>query len=220
MPVGVFGKYPGRRDFISVGVPRPVLGPLEGWLQAGMAASKESIGKHWKEMFLVQPIWNFRLGRAIGGVDCLGAMMPSVDGIGRYFPLCAIAFPADRMCGYPLWVDLDIGGWLETLHKALLSALADGDLPEPPDIVKGVEEPRTVTLDHAEMQGQRQQLRLDPAAGDAQAMRDAVVGHSLAFAGSRQSVWWTEGGAHVARQVRIVAGMPEPQAFAEMMGQN
>jgi type VI secretion system protein ImpM len=218
MPIGVFGKYPGRRDFISVGMPQAILSPLEKWLQAGLATSKEAFGMRWKEMFLVQPIWNFRLGREIGGVDCLGAFMPSVDGVGRYFPLLLLAYPPDKSFGYPLWMDLDIGGWFDTVHAALLATLSDGNLPDPADIAKSVAEPPSVAIAEGDGKPGSRGLRVEMGEQDREDFRDALQRHDLAFAGNRQSVWWTDGGAHVARQVLVVPGMPEPHVFSGMLG--
>jgi type VI secretion system protein ImpM len=218
MPIGVFGKYPGRRDFISVGMPQSILSPLEKWLQAGLATSKEVFGSRWKEMFLVQPIWNFRLGREITGVDCLGAFMPSVDGVGRYFPLLLLAYPPEKGFGYPLWMDLDIDGWFELVHAALLDTLSDGNLPDPADIARSVAEPPSVAIAEGDGKPGSRGLRVALGDGDRESVREALQRHDLAFAGNRQSVWWTEGGAHVARQVLVVPGMPEPQIFSDMLG--
>lgn len=218
MPIGVFGKYPGRRDFISVGMPQSILSPLEKWLQAGLATSKEVFGGTWKEMFLVQPIWNFRLGREIGGIDCLGAFMPSVDGVGRYFPLLLLAYPAERTLGYPLWMDLDVGNWFDTVHAALLATLTDGNLPDPADIARSVTEPPSIAIAEGDGKPGSRGLKIELREQDKDDIRDVLERQALSFAGNRQSIWWTEGGAHVARQVMIVHGMPEPQIFSDMLG--
>ena len=76
--------------------------PLENWLQGGMAASREKLGRSWEGAYLVQPIWSFWIGSLVTGVDCAGALVPSVDRVGRHFPLAIFAHAqpgGDRICG-------------------------------------------------------------------------------------------------------------------------
>ena len=87
MGFGLFGKLPQKRDFVSVNLPLAVLNPFETWLQSAVAASRSEIGRGWEDYYLVAPIWRFWLGREIFGTVCAGALMPSVDQVGRYFPL-------------------------------------------------------------------------------------------------------------------------------------
>lgn len=91
MSCGIFGKLPSRRDFIAYGVDRPLLGLIENWLQASVAMSREVMGNGWRDAFLSAPIWRFWLGAQVAPSTTAGALMPSVDGVGRYFPLSVIA---------------------------------------------------------------------------------------------------------------------------------
>ena len=90
MGFGLFGKLPQKRDFITFGIAGEVLVPLETWLQTAVAASRSELGRGWEEVYLVAPIWRFWIGADVFGANCAGALMPSVDGIGRFFPLLAI----------------------------------------------------------------------------------------------------------------------------------
>ena len=98
MAFGVFGKLPQKRDFIALNLPRTVLEPFETWLQSAVAASRSELGAAWQELYLVSPIWRFWIGGDIFGVACAGALMPSVDKVGRFFPL-AILYCADDRAG-------------------------------------------------------------------------------------------------------------------------
>lgn len=213
MGIGLFGKYPLKRDFIAFNLPRAVLDPIDRWLQSGIAASREARSNVWKEMFLVQPIWNFRLGRQITGTDCIGAMMPSVDGVGRYFPLALVAYAPEGQ-GFPIWSALDIDDWLKQVRQRLLSALADGDLPTPDELVRDMELPPTQPV------SSRQPGR--PVAfsigSDRASLRETVERSDLALAADMQSVWWTEGGAYVGPELLTCQGMPNADMFTHMMG--
>ncbi len=91
MPCGLFGKLPAKRDFIALNAPSDFLAVYEKWLQGGLTASRLELGNRWQEAYLNAPIWRFWLGGAHGGQTVAGAFMPSVDGVGRYFPLTVFA---------------------------------------------------------------------------------------------------------------------------------
>lgn len=101
MRLGLFGKLHAKRDFIAVGTPRAFLNCWEPWLQGAMAASKHALGDGWQPAFLEAPIWRFWLGPTLCGTPVLGAVMPSIDGVGRYFPLTLIACDPDVPPGTP-----------------------------------------------------------------------------------------------------------------------
>jgi type VI secretion system protein ImpM len=93
-PAGLYGKLPAKRDFVSRGLGRDLLGGLEPWLQAAVADSRDAFGTAWRDHFLAAPIWRFLIGPDVAGVAALGAITPSVDGVGRYFPLLVAATAA------------------------------------------------------------------------------------------------------------------------------
>src|SRR5690625_1129305 len=122
MEVGVFGKLPARRDYVQQGLDRRLMDVLDPWLQNGLAASREALGEGWLDAWLRAPIWRFWLGRGIAGRTALGAMMPSVDGVGRYAPLCVIG-RAGRLA--PPELD-DHACWFYAVENLMLAALVEG----------------------------------------------------------------------------------------------
>ncbi len=130
MRCGLFGKLPAKRDFIAPGVPRELLAVFEPWLQASLAASRFALGTRWQAAFLRAPIWRFWLGRDLCGGAVIGALMPSVDGVGRYFPLTLVArAEAGEDLAPP---DIDPHEtWLDAAEQILLAALSpDADLEQ------------------------------------------------------------------------------------------
>ena len=91
MSCGLYGKLPMKRDFISVAVPPVFLDLWEPWLQGGITASRLALGPQWQDVFLRAPIWRFWLGSRLCGLPAMGSFMPSVDAVGRFFPLTAFA---------------------------------------------------------------------------------------------------------------------------------
>lgn len=92
---GLYGKLPARGDFVRVGLPNTFVAPWDAWLQAGIAASRDQFGTDWLPAWLEAPVWRFSLAPGLCGPDAvLGLMLPSVDRVGRYFPLTlAAVFP-------------------------------------------------------------------------------------------------------------------------------
>ena len=91
MQCGLFGKLSAKRDFVALSVPRDFLNAWEPWMQSCVSASRDSLGETWLESYLTAPIWRFWLGADICGATVTGAVMPSLDGVGRYYPLTLLA---------------------------------------------------------------------------------------------------------------------------------
>lgn len=89
---GAFGKITALGDFFQTGLGRPFVSSWDAWLQHGMIAAKSALQDRWQDCYLSAPIWRFTLA---GGVVCpdpmMGVMMPSVDRVGRFFPLTLAA---------------------------------------------------------------------------------------------------------------------------------
>ena len=67
MACGLFGKLPGKRDFIALNAPTAFLSAYERWLQGGLTASRVELGGGWQDAFLNAPIWRFWFGSAFCG---------------------------------------------------------------------------------------------------------------------------------------------------------
>jgi len=93
---GFFGKLPWLGDFVTRDLPVSFVTPWDGWLQAGMAATRDGLGEAWVDRFLTAPIWRFLLPAGCAGPAMAGVLMPSVDRVGRSFPLTIAAEGADR----------------------------------------------------------------------------------------------------------------------------
>ena len=55
-------------------------------------ASREALGERWLDLYLTSPAWRFVCAAgACGPAPVIGLMVPSVDRVGRYFPLTLVA---------------------------------------------------------------------------------------------------------------------------------
>jgi type VI secretion system protein ImpM len=123
--VGWYGKIPGTGDFIARRVPASFSEPWDRWLQGAIEGSKQRLGAYWRDTFLSMPAWRFALGAGMVGANAwAGLMVPSVDAVGRYFPLTvACALPAGLD---PLATLLGAGRWFAEIEAIALEAIAPG----------------------------------------------------------------------------------------------
>lgn len=121
---GFYGKLAGRGDFMHRDLPPSFIEAWDAWLAAGMAASRAELGAGWLDAYLVSPLWRFAVAPGLlGGEAVTGVMMPSVDRVGRYFPLTvALLLPADTDLGALVSGPDD---WYERAEALLLSTLGD-----------------------------------------------------------------------------------------------
>jgi type VI secretion system protein ImpM len=217
VPCCLYGKLPARRDFIAMAMPHAVLNAWEPWLQGAISASRHGMGAGWTAAYLRAPIWRFWLGADIAGEALLGALMPSADGVGRYFPLTLFC-RADHPEGLPPPEVEPFESWFGSAESFLLSTLSQdvafeavtaglAALPEafPPGLPASV----------AGIFRLRGQAWAGPVeAGDVAAALSRVrpLARSGLYAG--MSYWWTAGGAGFPALALTCRGMPDPHLFS------
>jgi type VI secretion system protein ImpM len=212
----MFGKLPSKRDFVSYNMQRPFLDQWEEWLQAAVAASRHALGDRWQDIFLGFPIWRFWCGRRIFGSTVTGALMASVDGVGRYFPLTVCACePADMYLEPPPSRGLD--HWHEDCERFLLHMLDDHFEREPSDLLAHLPFPPIAPR----VAPPQRDSGLFIWPGSNIPVADAFSSLDMADGEARnggRSYWWTHGGegGHPARLV-VVEGKPSAQFFAFLM---
>lgn len=86
--VFAFGKMPSVGDFFRLGAPHSFVARWDDWVQTVLVAGQQGLGAGWAECYLSAPIWRFTLAPGLAGPQgVLGVFMPSVDRVGRQFPL-------------------------------------------------------------------------------------------------------------------------------------
>jgi type VI secretion system protein ImpM len=85
---GWYGKLPTNGDFVTRRLPASFIEAWDAWLNAMITGSREQLGSGWREAFLSAPAWRFVLAPGvIAQQGWAGLIVPSVDAVGRYFPL-------------------------------------------------------------------------------------------------------------------------------------
>jgi len=219
MSAGLFGKLPTKRDFIGTNASRQFLDVWEPWLQAGVATSKQMLGPTWIETYNRAPIWRFWLGADFCGEATIGAFMPSVDGVGRSFPLAIFAgegedsLPPPELDSNDEWCGAAEAILLGALEPgALLEAIADEVAAMPPPAIS----PRSGVVDGLRQLPEGAVLARD--IGDRISVAFAAArrfGHRRAFA--TQTFWWTVGGEGFPPLALSYVGLPPATRFADML---
>ena len=204
-----YGKLPARGDFVGRRLPRETVNLWDGWLQEAIAASRDAIGGTWLELYLVSPLWRFVLPAGLcGGRGLAGVMMPSVDKVGRAFPLM-LAAELDAAIS-PDVLLAGASAWFAAIEDLALSALAEDfalerlDAPiavSPLSVPAGSLAARPIDLGpigHCQPLGGADDTRLLAENGG----------------GADRSFWWTTGSERVAPVLVLARGLPAPEGFA------
>ena len=123
--LGFYGKLASRGDFVSRGLPQSFIQPWDAWLAAGLHVSQQQLGDGWLNAYLVSPLWRFALAAGVCGPEAVvGVLMPSIDRVGRYFPLTlAQTVEPDQSLAALVRAPEH---WFEQAETLLLSTLHEG----------------------------------------------------------------------------------------------
>lgn len=81
----LFGKLPSHGDFISRGLSDKEVARLDDWLSASLSQAAAQDG--FDDLYALAPAWRFVI--ELDGWTACGVMAPSVDRVGRQFPIMA-----------------------------------------------------------------------------------------------------------------------------------
>ena len=218
MVQGFFGKLPSLGDFVTRELPRDFLDGWDDWLQRSIAESKNALGEAWLQTYLHSPIWRFALLPGVcGDKGWAGIMMPSVDKVGRYFPLTLAS--STGAGAQPFQVLNDAAGWFDAAENLALTVL-DEERVDADVLASSV-----AALDNSAMDGGA--AGRDTLTGGQFGLRltgasigslPATVSHELvSFQVGSYSIWWTPGSEELAPMSLVAPNLPDPQCFAQLL---
>ncbi len=215
---GWYGKLPMLGDFAHRRLPGDFVTTCDGWLSQGLAASRASLGDAWLDNYLTAPLWCFAWSPQV--VDAqwwFGVMMPSVDAVGRYFPL-VVAFGTDdaptepqALAQWAQWYHSAGACALQTLQgqatlDAFESALAAAGTPL-----------ATAAARAAPPQAFTSEWQLHPAHGDWPQDAAAVVLRALTARLQGHSIWWAQiATSETPPPVTVMRGLPAADRFVAL----
>ncbi len=196
--VGFYGKLPCNGDFLHRRVPQEFVDVWDTWIRESLIESRRQLQERWLDAYLTSPVWRFVLAEGLCGSGMYaGVMLPSVDRVGRCFPLTIVArWDVEESA---LETACNRERWFESAASLALDALdAPGlDFEDFDQSVAGL----------AAYTGARGG---QPACLSALAMRELERRlHPL-------SLWWTAGVDPVSSGMLCVSGLPDPGGFAAM----
>lgn len=222
---GFFGKLSAHGDFVHRRLGREFIDPWDEWLQRAMARSRECLGERWLELYLTGPLWRFALSAGVCGErPWLGLMMPSVDRVGRYFPL-TIAVAVEPAANLFALLGSE-QAWFEAAEQVALSSL-DEDAGF--SVERFDEHVRSLSLSAAadapsaepgEDSGAPGNVgwRVALAAAEAAAERyPALLAGFCAQRFGRYSLWCTDGSDAVPASLLMTEGLPSDTAFSALL---
>ncbi|MDD5461308.1 MAG: type VI secretion system-associated protein TagF [Methylococcales bacterium] len=222
--LGYYGKVPTHGDFVSKGLPLCFTDPWDIWLQEAIQTSQQQLGQHWLDYYLTCPLYHFALSPGIcGNTGWLGILMPSVDKIGRYYPM-TISLMINQ--GVNPFDALQRKGWLSRLENLGLSCLKDNYslhefnslidqlakeiVCEPASLAERINNPVLHPAWHQSLNRIESVTDLYPS------MLDSVLKEGC-FA---YSLWWTQGSEHVSPSFLFSEGLPPFDGVAAMLDGN
>lgn len=204
---GWFGKIPALGDFGSRRLSEVFIQKWDHWLASGLAASQAALGADWLDAFLHAPIWRFGLNPGlIDGRSWFGILIPSVDRVGRYYPLtiCApVNLPATHEAAGRLQE------WLHELSNIALATLQEGHtLDDLEAALSVITPPEGVVIAPIAPDGPWPLV-----ADDISNAISAAAYNALWRRMTDLSMWWCAGGT----AVHIHHGLPHADSFHRLL---
>lgn len=224
---GFYGKLPSLGDFVNRRLPSQLVQPWDQWLRESLATSQSQLGDGWLDTYLTSPLWRFVLTPGVAGQGgWAGVLMPSVDRVGRYFPL-TLAAPLPTRSDLP-WDPIRLlcePGWFEQAESLALSSLGDAfDLDAfdaqvqalaPPELPV----PQLVPWPSAPAPGRPDAWHLHaPTPAALGAACPTLLSRALEEVFFAYSLWWSAGSDQVSPSFLACQGLPPPDTFAALLG--
>lgn len=228
---GWYGKMPSLGDFAHRRLSMEFINTWDAWLQSSLAASRSHLADEWLEIYLTSPMWRFELMPGVCGSNAwAGILMPSVDKVGRHFPLTLalelqLQPPFDAASRI-----LAAEAWFQGLEKVALSALDIDFLPD--DLERDLAllpfpAPPAPRPDQDRAVNELARWWQDPSAAPecvdvpvetsvVEIVR-ATAGNAFGASCVGKSLWWSRAGECAPTELHCCSGLPPAHYFAVLL---
>lgn len=218
---GFIGKVPSHGDFVTRRLTAEFKQAWDQWLEAGIAASREQLGGNWPGVFMNSPPWRFAISAGLCGKSAwAGVLLPSVDRVGRHFPLTLAAPVADGFGLMELFGGQAGRDWFADLERLALSSREPGfNLDEFDQRLQARPLPETAPGgdgSHSSAGKFAQHAGLASLEQTAEGLRKAsaaLLNRLLPL----HSLWCTGGAGPVAPALLLMEGLPPSDAYVALL---
>src|SRR5262245_15208002 len=188
-----------------------------------MSASRSVLGDRWLDVYLTSPAWRFACAAgACGPGRFIGLMVPSVDRVGRYFPLTLAAELPDSVS--LIAAASSAASFFDSAERLAVETLAaeaidfegfDARVIALRDELGLLTSPRPVVLDdtaHAIVNDGVSACWQIPIGSPEQlpGVFEQLLSFRLSALYDPMAFWWTEGSSIVEPSCLITKGLPHP----------
>lgn len=230
MDLGLFGKLPSHGDFLRRRASDAFVDVWDPWLQQCMTASRAALGDRWLDLYLTSPAWRFFCAAGVcGPTAILGLMVPSVDRVGRYFPLTLVAEAPPHLGA--VVAATEGAAFFESAERLVVETLAEDEvdfetfdkrLVRLAESLEFMSRPRVVALEPEAAAlladaGDHGWLMPLGAVDQLASVWSQLLSHRLSELYQPVSLWWTDGSSEVAPSCLVAKGLPHPQTFKSFL---
>lgn len=227
---GWYGKIPALGDFASRRLPPEFLNPWEEWLMASLRGSRVALADRWRDIFLRAPIWRFLLFPEVCGPKAwAGILMPSVDNVGRHFPLTvALSVPLRSPSFLGLFSDLSLFTALDEAARSTLDLQARvEDFEDRLNVISfDIPVGNEVAYESAVLLNEAWQTESETRKKNPLAFEPSLFAKVLGEVAlltvvpqfSRKSLWWAQLSETSSLVAHAFCGLPSTATFTAMLG--
>jgi len=211
---GWYGKLPCLGDFASRRLPGEFIRTWDSWLQDVLQATRAALGEAWLDSYLTMPIWRFVLWPGlVEASGWAGVLMPSVDRVGRQFPLTlAVALPSDAAAAHAVF---EGATWFADLEDAALGVLDPTRSPD--DLERVLAEHAFPAAPPAAPDGTGGGLRRLPSTEAFELLARVESLRAWASQSGWKGLWWTRGRVDGDPLMLASAGLPTAEEFGWLL---
>jgi type VI secretion system ImpM family protein len=227
--VGLFGKLPSHGDFLRRRTSDAFVDAWDAWLRESLAESRTALGEEWLDIYLTSPAWRFVCAAgACGPAPVIGLMVPSVDRVGRFFPLTLVSILPDDVS--LIAAANGSTAFFDAAEQLLIETLASEEIDFPQfdesvvqlaDTLESITVPPPVALDGAAaaIVGDGSQAWQIPIGASAELapVFEQLLAQRLGSIYEPLVILWTEGSSIVEPSCLITKGLPAPSAFGALL---
>jgi type VI secretion system protein ImpM len=213
---GWYGKLPSLGDFASRRLEGEFIPTWDAWLQAVLQATRSSFGEGWLDSYLTMPIWRFVLLPGLVGPNAwAGVLMPSVDRVGRHFPLTlVVALSSYTAAAHAVFRGADWFGGLEDTALGALDPMRGLDEFDQSVVDRAFTAPQTADLENSNGGAPR---RLPSAEEGFELLAKAEALRAWGRHAGWNGLWWTRGRVDGDPLMLTCAELPTAEEFGWLL---